>query len=97
LHLFLVDQAQQELVSKVGILPEVAEIRLRLGEGIAGDAARTGRSLIASRRDGEDRILRRVDALTGYETRNTLVVPVRAHGGHIVGVMQLLNKQVGRV
>ncbi|MBK9364857.1 MAG: sigma-54-dependent Fis family transcriptional regulator [Deltaproteobacteria bacterium] len=93
--LFLVDQAQQELVSKLGILPEVAEIRLRLGEGIAGDAARTGRSLIASRRDGEDRILRRVDALTGYETRNTLVVPVRTHGGHIVGVMQLLNKHEG--
>jgi len=43
--LYLVDHAKAELVSRVAHLPEIAEIRLRLGEGVAGWVAESGRLL----------------------------------------------------
>ncbi|MCB9760796.1 MAG: sigma-54-dependent Fis family transcriptional regulator [Alphaproteobacteria bacterium] len=97
--LYLVDHARNELVSRVGILPELAEIRLRIGEGVAGQVAATGAGIRVSASEGGARILKRIDALTGYETRNVLAVPVRgsqeASRGVTVAVIQLLNKADG--
>ncbi len=92
--LYLVDHATQELVSRVAHLPEIAEIRLRIGEGIAGRVAATARPLVIPADDELAPIARRVDGETGYETRNLLAVPVLDQGV-VVAVAQLLNKRSG--
>lgn len=92
--LYLVDHARQEVVSRVAHLPEIREIRLALGEGVAGHVAREG-VVVNSSRPGFDRALAsRIDSETGYRTTSTLAVPIRDRD-HVVGVIQLLNKVSG--
>jgi Nif-specific regulatory protein len=94
--LYLVDHSRGELVSRVAHLPpEVTEIRLRLGEGIAGWVARRGQLLNVRRSATDPRFTRRIDELTGYRTETLLTVPVVAHDGTVMGVLQLLNKRGG--
>ena len=92
--LYLVDYARRELLSRVADLPEIREIRLALGEGAAGLAASTGRSITIPGDIDDERVQRRIDELTGYATRNMVVVPV-IHLGVVVAVIQLLNKEEG--
>lgn len=90
--LYLVDQARKELVSRVAHLPEIKEIRLRLGDGIAGWVASRGQRVnkVSSRPD--PRFDASVDGRTGYQTRSILAVPVW-EDQRVIGVLQLLNKQ----
>lgn len=91
--LYLVDRARGELVSRVAHLPEISEIRLRMGEGAAGHVAATGVPAVIGPNDPG--VARRVDAVTGYQTHTLLAVPVMGHQGAVVGVIQLLNKPRG--
>ncbi len=93
--LYLVDHARHELVSRVANLFEISEIRLRIGEGIAGTVADTGEAIIVRETDHDPRVARRFDSLTGYGTKNILCVPVSGSEGVIVAVLQLLNKHNG--
>ncbi|MBX2801923.1 MAG: sigma-54-dependent Fis family transcriptional regulator [Myxococcales bacterium] len=95
---FLVDRANRQLVSKAAHLPEIAEIRLQLGEGIAGWAAEHGRAVRLPTSGTDARFSGTVDALTGYRTRSMLCVPVRgtAPPADVVGVLQVLNKRSGQ-
>jgi len=93
--LYLVDHARGELVSRVAHLPEMAEIRLRVGEGVAGHVAATG-AVVNAPHMGEPKQVDRIDAITGYRTRSLLAAPVFGRGGGaVIGVVQLLNKQAG--
>ena len=93
--LYLVDHARQELVSRVAHLPELSEIRLRLGEGIAGTVASRGETLNVPLGASDPRFAGRIDQVTGYATRSLLATPVRDPQGTVVGVLQLLNKRGG--
>ncbi|MGE0709005.1 MAG: sigma 54-interacting transcriptional regulator [Planctomycetota bacterium] len=93
--LYLVDHARSELVSRVAHLPELAEIRLRLGEGVAGWVAQSGEAVNVPHGTQDPRFARRIDELTGYRTESMLALPVRDAGGTTIGVLQLLNKQGG--
>ena len=42
--LYLVDRARRQIFSKAAHLPELAEIRLDFGQGVAGSVAATGRT-----------------------------------------------------
>ncbi len=88
--LYLLDHARRELVSQVAHLPEISEIRLRVGEGVAGRVAEDGVSRLWE--ESEEGLLARIDAATGYRTRAMLAVAVRRPGGPVIGVLQLLNK-----
>jgi Nif-specific regulatory protein len=92
--LYLLDHAASELVSRVAHLPEIAEIRLRVGEGIAGAVAAEGRARRVATEDVGVEHAHRVDRLTGYRTKTVLAVPMR-RGTVVVGVLQLLNKRRG--
>ena len=94
--LYLIDHARGELVSRVAHLPEMSEIRLRVGEGIAGWVARNGRRVSVPDGSGDIRHTPRIDHQTGYTTRTLLAVPVRDVVGQLVGVLQVLNKREGR-
>ena len=93
--LYLVDRASKELVSRSAHLPEIAEIRLRIGEGIAGEVARTGRLRRLLRGEQDPRMARRIDAVTGYHTESMLVAPVHDDVGNVIAVLQVLNKREG--
>ena len=100
--LYLVDRVRDELVSRVALLPEISEIRLRMGEGVAGWVA--ARDEVVHVREGveDPRFTDRVDARTGYLTRSQLAVPIHdpltgaAEGSApVIGVLQVLNKRAG--
>lgn len=93
--LYLVDTARQELWSKVLHDPELDEIRLPLGKGIAGFVAATGDIVNAPDAYADPRFNPEYDRKTGYRTKTTLCMPMRTKDGTIIGVFQLLNKQGG--
>ncbi|MGZ3421112.1 MAG: GAF domain-containing sensor histidine kinase [Polyangiales bacterium] len=104
--LFLLEQVQTEqgdgktrfetrLVSRVTEGGSVDEIALHLGEGIAGEVARTGKP--ANVRDAykEPRFSKAWDERSGFRTRSVLCVPLKSQLGRIIGVIQVLNKRPG--
>jgi signal transduction histidine kinase/putative methionine-R-sulfoxide reductase with GAF domain len=93
--LFLVDEQHDELWSKVtqGIVN--TEIRLKVGQGIAGWVAQTGKSINIRDAYSDPRFNPEVDAKTGYETRTILCQPIRNNEGKTLGVIQVLNRQGG--
>ncbi|MDF1563257.1 MAG: sigma 54-interacting transcriptional regulator [Deltaproteobacteria bacterium] len=93
--LYLLDRAREELFSKAADLPELSEIRLALGQGVAGHVAQTGETLNVPTTNADPRFFSGIDARTGYETRSILAVPLRDSQGDLIGVVQLLNKQGG--
>ncbi|MCC7385377.1 MAG: sigma 54-interacting transcriptional regulator [Deltaproteobacteria bacterium] len=93
--IYLVDRAKAEVFSKAAHLPELPEIRLALGQGIAGWVAKTGEVVNLPVAHTEARFFAGVDERTGYQTRSMLAVPMRGTGGAIIGVVQLLNKKSG--
>ena len=70
----------------------VREIRLRFGEGIAGDVARTGEPIIVNNVQRDPRFFRQADEVSGFTTRNMICVPVKAHG-RFLGVLQAINRK----
>jgi Nif-specific regulatory protein len=93
--LYLIDGCNHALVSRVAHLPEISEIRLRVGEGVAGKVAQTGRILHTRRGTRNLPVARRIDGLTGYQTQNMLTAPVFSDSGQVVAVLQVLNKKSG--
>ncbi|MEZ4449402.1 MAG: sigma-54-dependent Fis family transcriptional regulator [Nannocystaceae bacterium] len=91
--IFLIDRARGELFSTAGYHPEIEEIRIGLGQGIAGHVARSGATVILARSADDPRFDRAIDRATGYATESILCVPIKDHAGEILGVIQLLNKQ----
>ncbi len=100
--LYLVDRVRDELVSRVALLPEISEIRLRMGEGVAGWVAAHGEVLHVPEDHPDPRFTGRVDQRTGYLTRSLLAVPINdpsppvgPHTPSVMGVLQVLNKPSG--
>ncbi len=94
--IFLREPGTDELVSQILEGGAVQPIRLKVGHGIAGTVAQTGRD------DQHGRRLRRpavrqanVDAASGFHTQTILAVPMRTPTGEIVGVVEILNKRQG--
>ena len=93
--LYLVDRAKGELFSRAAHLPELDEIRLSLGQGLAGHVAETGEVVNVPEARGEPRFFGGVDEKTGYQTTTSLTAPVPDRAGDTIGVVQLLNKRGG--
>ncbi len=93
---YFVDEARKEI--RATIMPEsgLTEIRLPIGQGLAGTVAATGESIIIHDAYSDSRFDRTSDQSTGYRTQSVLCVPIRNRGQKIVGVLQLLNKRDGR-
>jgi signal transduction histidine kinase/putative methionine-R-sulfoxide reductase with GAF domain len=89
--LFLVDETTGELWSKVSQGVINTEIRVRMGEGIAGWVAATGQAMNIKDAYQEPRFNSNYDAQSGFRTRNMLCQPIRNQKGMIIGVVQVLN------
>lgn len=91
--IYLVDEETGELVSHVIEHGIVREIRLKVGQGIAGHVAETGETLNLADAYEDERFNPEVDKKTGHRTRTMLTMPMRDGDRKTVGVIQLINKQ----
>lgn len=93
--IILVDNQTNELYFELALGSkgdEVREIRLAMGEGIAGWVAQTGESVRIDDAARDPRWSSKVANKVDYVTRNLLCVPVK-NRGEVVGVIQVLNKR----
>ena len=72
----------------------VAPLHVPMGQGLIGACVRDNQVLLINNAAEESRLLRRVDAGSGYRTEQVLCVPLRAEG-EVIGALQLLNKPTG--
>lgn len=93
--LFLLSDDGAELWSKIMQGNELREIRLKVGEGIAGWVAQSGEVVNIPDAYEDPRFQQDVDRRSGYRTRSILSLPLRDNVGRIVGVLQVLNKKDG--
>src|SRR5687767_6904565 len=82
--IYLVDRGQNELFSKVAHLPELQEIRLKMGQGVAGHVAATGELVNVPTTTNDARWFKGVDQKTGYRTESILASPMRDRNGEII-------------
>ena len=95
--LLLVDEEKNELFFEVALGEKgekVKEIRLKMGEGIAGWVAKTGESVIIDDVQNDPRFFKGADKKSSFVTRNMICVPVKSEG-KVIGVLQAINKLKG--
>ena len=93
--LLLLDEQAEELYFEVALGEkgeEVREIRLKLGEGIAGHVAKTGVPVIVNDVQKDPRFSRVADNKSGFVTRNMVCVPVKARD-KMLGALQAINRR----
>ena len=93
--LFLLDRTQGELWSMVAEDSERRQIRVPANAGIAGWVVEHGEVLNVPDAYADERFNPEVDRKTGYRTRNVLCGPVRNLAGEMIGVVQVINKEIG--
>ncbi len=95
--LLLVDDEREELYFTVATGDKgeaVKEIRLRIGEGVAGWVAKHKQPLIVNDTQSDKRFFKQADEKSGFVTRNILCVPVLLKE-QLTGVLEVLNKADG--
>lgn len=93
--LYLVDKEKGELWSKVVMGNELKEIRLKIGDGIAGWVAKTGDIVNIKDVQNDSRFQASFDKSSGYVTKTMICFPIKNPEGEIIGVHQLLNSKNG--
>lgn len=96
--LLLVDEEKGELYFQIALGEkgeQVKEIRLKIGEGIAGWVAKEGKPVIVHDVTKDPRWFRKADEKTKFKTRNMVCVPVKTHE-KVIGVIQAINKRRGK-
>ena len=95
--LLLVDEKTKELYFEVALgerEEQVKQMRLKMGEGIAGWVAANDHSALINDVQNDPRYFRRAQTMTDFVTRNMVCVPVRSKG-RVIGVLQAINKKAG--
>ncbi len=91
--LLLVDEAKQELYFELAIgkgAQALKDVRIKLGQGIAGWVAQKGSAVIVPDVSKDTRFFSQVDERTKMETHSIVGVPVRFRD-HCLGVIELVN------
>jgi len=91
--LLMLDEATQELYFEIAIgagAHKLKDVRLKLGEGIAGWVAQHGEPVLIEDVKRDPRFSRRFDELTQMDTRSVVCVPIRGRE-KILGVIELVN------
>jgi sigma-B regulation protein RsbU (phosphoserine phosphatase) len=95
--LYLIDPVRRELYSKILMEDgsKIREIRVAIGQGVAGHVAATGEVVNIQNAYADQRFIRAFDLTSGFITRSILAAPLRNPNGEIIGVVQVLNKGGG--
>ncbi len=91
--LYLVEEASQELRSEVTSGGVVHPPVVRIGQGVAGSVARSGRPLRIDDAETDPRFDRAWDEAMGFETRGVLAAPLKNKLGRVIGVLQVHNRR----
>jgi HD-GYP domain-containing protein (c-di-GMP phosphodiesterase class II) len=75
-------------------LEELRDVEMKLGEGIVGHVAQTGKPLIVEEAHGDPRWSSKMDERSGFTTHSILCVPLTVNE-RTVGVIQVLNRKDG--
>jgi GAF domain-containing protein len=92
--LLVVDQESDELYFEVALGDKgrrLKEVRLNVGEGIAGWVAKHGRVATVHDVTKDPRFQPGVDRHSKFKTRNMICVPVKMKG-RVIGVLQAINR-----
>jgi len=91
--LLMVDETRDELYFAIAVgsaAESLKNVRLKVGEGIAGWVAKHGERLIVPDVYNDVRFAKRIDEMTKWETRSIICVPLRSKH-RVLGVIQLVN------
>ncbi len=96
--LLMVDEEKGELVFEAALGDkgsDVASYRLKIGEGVAGWVADTGKPAIVNDTRKDPRFTARLDSRTSFATRSILCAPLVSRG-RTIGVLEIINKRDGK-
>ena len=96
--MLMVDEEKQELAFELALGAkgkEVSAFRIKLGEGIAGWVAQTGKPTIVNDTQKDPRFAPKFDSKTQFSTRSILCAPLISRG-RTIGVVEIINKLGGR-
>jgi len=98
--IFLIDQETKQLVLKVNKNDKGGEVKrtgiiFKVGEGIAGEVARTGKSVLFAHEVSEKQFKADAVAVGIAAPRNLVCVPILLRGGGVIGVIEIVNKKKG--
>jgi diguanylate cyclase (GGDEF)-like protein len=91
--LLMVDEEKDELYFAIAIgnaAETLKNVRLKVGEGIAGWVAKHGERLVVPDVMSDPRFAKRIDEMTQWETHSIICIPVRSKH-RVLGVIQLVN------
>ena len=91
--LLMVDGEREELYFAIAVgdaAEALKNVRLKVGEGIAGWVAKHGEQVIVPDVLNDPRFAKRIDEMTKWETRSIICVPLRSKH-RVLGVIQLVN------
>ncbi len=91
--IFMVDADSNMLWSKLS--DGLGRIAIGLDSGIAGDTYKKQEPQIVNKPYQDERFMSKIDAKSGFVTRNILTIPIFSSKREIIGVIQLLNKGNG--
>jgi HD-GYP domain-containing protein (c-di-GMP phosphodiesterase class II) len=92
--IFLIDEEKQELYFEVAtgeVKEQVKEIRIPIGEGVAGYVARENKSVIVNDVEKDEKFYKKVDETTKFKTKSIIAVPLKIKE-KVIGVVEVLNK-----
>ncbi|KAJ1522272.1 hypothetical protein ONE63_002574 [Megalurothrips usitatus] len=72
------------------------EIRISWGTGIVGYVAESGEPVNIPDAYKDERFNREIDASTGYTTKTLLCMPIKDTNGDVIGVAQVINKEMDK-
>jgi diguanylate cyclase (GGDEF)-like protein len=93
--LFLLDPVTRELYFEVVVGLDkdmLTDVRIKLGEGIAGSVALTGEPILVPDVNQDPRFCQRVDDITGFVTRSIICLPLKIQGS-VLGVVEIINPE----
>ncbi|HUT53692.1 MAG TPA: sensor domain-containing diguanylate cyclase [bacterium] len=91
--LLLVDEETEELYFQIVVgkaSQKLRNIRMKIGEGIAGWVAKNGEPLIIPDVDQDQRFAKWVDQKSGFKTKSIVCIPLISKG-RTLGVIELIN------
>ncbi len=91
--LLMLDQDTNELYFEISIgtkAQKLKDMRLKMGEGIAGWVAENCESLLVKDVSRDSRFTSKLDKITGSKTQSVVCVPIQAQD-RVLGVVELIN------
>ena len=96
--MLMVDEEKQELAFELALGEkgkDVSSFRVKIGEGIAGWVAQTGKPAIVNDTSKDPRFAGKFDTKTQFRTRSILAAPLISRG-RTIGVVEIINKLEGK-